>query len=438
LIVAGFLLLVLLAGALLAWRLPEDGRPDSPPTAVPGRPSPTSAPQSVASTADARRLAAALRGPLANPGFSGPPAVEVRDLRTGSLLFGRQQDVPQSPASTAKLLTAAVVLTELGPQTRLETRAFLAGGKIYLVGAGDPTLTAGAGGIVALPHGRLANPARIGDLARQIKSAGVTKADAVIGDAGLFTGPSLATGWPSYYLQSQVAPVSALTVDERRAPTPSLTATGALHDALTSSGVRAGAPKLGRVPPGARLVGHVYSPPLSALVEHMLTDSDNDMAEALGRLVALANGRNADFAGASAALITGLDRLGLPTTGVQMYDTSGLSPGDRVPPDLLVAVLRMADDPGHPELRPILSGLPVAGRTGTLATRYRSPTTRAGAGVVHAKSGRLLGVNSLAGVVRTRDGRQLVFALRSPTAGLAVGEEAMDGVATALARCGCR
>jgi serine-type D-Ala-D-Ala carboxypeptidase/endopeptidase (penicillin-binding protein 4) len=431
-------LLILLGGALLAWRLPEQApssRAAGPPTVRPASTPPASpAPP----TSNLPGLTAALRGPLADPGFAGPAGVEVRDLRTGSLLFGRQQLVPQSPASTAKLLTAAAVLTQLGPNTRLETRAYAAGGQIYVVGGGDPTLTTRAAGPVPLTHGQLAEPARLGDLARQIKAAGVAEADAVVGDAGLFSGPSLAAGWPPYYLQSQIAPVSALTVQERRTATPSLTATNALRDALTSVGVRTGSAKLGRLPAGARLVGHVSSPPVSALVEHMLGESDNDLAEALGRLVAAANGRPTDFTGAAGAVTAGLERLGLPLSGVQMHDTSGLSTADRVPPDLLVAILRMAADPGHPELRSILTGLPVAGRTGTLATRYRTPRTRDGAGVVRAKSGRLLGINALAGVVRTRDGQQLVFALRAPTAGFSAGEQAMDGVASALARCGCR
>jgi D-alanyl-D-alanine carboxypeptidase/D-alanyl-D-alanine-endopeptidase (penicillin-binding protein 4) len=121
-----------------------------------------------------------------------------------------------------------------------------------------------------------------------------------------------------------------------------------------------------------------------------------------------------------------------------MHDASGLSQADRVPPALLVDILRMASDPAHPELRPIIDGLPVAGRTGTLAPRYHSADTRAGAGVVRAKSGRLLGMNALAGLVRTKNGRLLVFALRAPTADLSGGEQAMDRVATTLALCGCR
>ena len=105
---------------------------------------------------------------------------------------------------------------------------------------------------------------------------------------------------------------------------------------------------------------------------------------------------------------------------------------------LLVAILRMASDPKHPELGPLLRGLPVAGRSGTLAPRYRDADTRAGAGAVHAKTGRVLGVASLAGIVTTKDGRRLAFSVRGPAQGLAAGEQAVDRVAATLATCGCR
>ena len=64
--------------------------------------------------------------------------------------------------------------------------------------------------------------------------------------------------------------------------------------------------------------------------------------------------------------------------------------------------------------------------------------TKAGAGVVHAKSGRLLGMNALAGLVRTRQGRVLVFALMSGVKGDNVRAPVLlDNLAAALRGCGC-
>lgn len=86
----------------------------------------------------------------------------------------------------------------------------------------------------------------------------------------------------------------------------------------------------------------------------------------------------------------------------------------------------------------VSSGLPVAGFTGTLAERYDSESARAGRGVVRAKTGTLTGVSSLAGTVRDRDGRLLVFAVLTQGADTDAARTALDEFAAALAGCGCR
>lgn len=444
-VIAAIAMVVLLASAALAWQWPShsssggkggDAGADAPrPSASSDQPP---RPTSRAPIPDPSRLAAALQPALSDPGFAAPAQLEVADLDTEQVLYARSADAPGVPASTAKLLTATVALHELGPTFRLQTKAYLAGRTLYLVGGGDPTLASGNEGSVHLAHGTLAHPASLADLARQVRRAGVTKVDRVVGDASLFTGPPLAAGWPPYYVNSEIAPVSALQVAERRTSTPSQTATSAMQSALTSAGVSTGGAGLGRVPPAARLVGTVSSPPLSDLVEHMLTWSDNDLAEALGRVLAAHDGRPADFVGEAAAVVDGAGALGLPVQDVQMHDASGLSQQDRVSPALLVDVLEMATDPAHPELSSIPPGLPVAAHTGTLLFRYHAALTKAGAGVVHAKSGRVLGTNALAGLVRTRQGRLLVFSLRGLTTSQSAGEQAVDRVAATLAGCGCR
>jgi D-alanyl-D-alanine carboxypeptidase/D-alanyl-D-alanine-endopeptidase (penicillin-binding protein 4) len=91
----------------------------------------------------------------------------------------------------------------------------------------------------------------------------------------------------------------------------------------------------------------------------------------------------------------------------------------------------------------VLTGLPVAGFSGTLSERYRKPAAGAGlgAGVVRAKTGTLNGVSALAGLVRTADGRLLAFALTAdgvPLGATKQAEAALDRLAAALAACGCR
>lgn len=131
--------------------------------------------------------------------------------------------------------------------------------------------------------------------------------------------------------------------------------------------------------------------------------------------------------------------MGVDVTGMSIVDGSGLSTRDQVPATVLAEVLGDAAKASDPDLAAIPPGLAVAGLTGTLADRYTSLQTLAGRGVVHAKTGTLTGVVSLAGTVQDRDGRVLVFAIISnKVPSLARARETMDRIASRLATCGCQ
>ncbi|EEP72110.1 D-alanyl-D-alanine carboxypeptidase/D-alanyl-D-alanine-endopeptidase, partial [Micromonospora sp. ATCC 39149] len=201
-----------------------------------------------------------------------------------------------------------------------------------------------------------------------------------------------------------------------------------------------GASTGGAPAPGTEL-GKVESPPMIRLVDMMITDSDNVIAEALARQVALARNRPASFTGGAAAMDIVLGELGLPADEITLSDASGLSRRNRISPSLLTDLIALAGDGTHPELGIIFGGLPVAGWSGTLDGRYRSDGTTAGAGVVRAKTGTLTGVHAIAGLVTTADGRLLTFAVladRAPAGSLDDTRRALDRVTSALARCGCR
>lgn len=193
--------------------------------------------------------------------------------------------------------------------------------------------------------------------------------------------------------------------------------------------------------PGARQLAAVESATTAEQVEHMLTTSDNTLAEVLGRRVALATGRTGTFDDASAAVVDEVAALGVDVTGVGLQGVSGLGRGTRVPARALTSVLALVAGGEHPELGPVAAGLPVAAVSGTLADRYDQPGSVAAAGVVRAKTGTLTGVSSLAGFLRDADGRLLAFAVMSDSVapgGSVQARRAQDRFATALAGCGCR
>ena len=129
-----------------------------------------------------------------------------------------------------------------------------------------------------------------------------------------------------------------------------------------------------------------------------------------------------------------------------MSDGSGLSKGDRIEAITLARTIEAivagraptADNGASPVGWAVSTGMPVAGFTGTLADRFDTPSTKSGLGVVRAKTGTLTGVVSLAGFVRDREGRLLVFALLARgVPDIDQARTSVDRFASVLAGCGC-
>jgi D-alanyl-D-alanine carboxypeptidase/D-alanyl-D-alanine-endopeptidase (penicillin-binding protein 4) len=380
---------------------------------------------------------------LGAPALGSGVSAEIVDVASGDVLLDRDAAGPATPASTAKLLTAVAVLTTLDPSETLETTvvAGTAPGEVVLVGGGDPTLSRTA------PSQTYPGAPTVAELATQVVAAmpAGTPVTRVVVDSSLFSGPLTANGWgPADAPSSYAAPVTATAVDgarvspgsQARSGQPGLDAGSALADALGAPGATV---VLGEAPGGAETLGTVESAPVARLVEQMLSQSDNMLAEALARQVALARDLPASFDGAAQAVTDALTDAGVDIAGVALADASGLSREDRAPASVLAAVVRGAADGSLGGASGLLSGLPVAGYDGTLADRGDADPATA-PGTVRAKTGTLLGVHALAGTAITADGRLLAFAIVADGAtGSEVATEAvLDDIAAVLAGCGCR
>jgi len=400
--------------------------------------------------------------PVLASGALGPHAgAEVTDLTSGRVLYARAAQIPFTPASTAKIAVAAAALALLGPGSRVATRVVAGPGAatITLAGGGDATLA-----VAQPPAGDYPQPATLRSLAAATAAALRARHQRAVRlryDTALFTGPPLAAGWPpSYITTGNVTVITSLEVDQGR-----LTAAGAPQDPdvpgnfaprsadppavaaaafvrfLAGAGITVlGAPAPGRAPAGAPALASVSSPPLAQVVQWMLTESNNVIAENLARQIAIASGRPASFAGAAAAELAVLRGLGV-TSGVRLADGSGLSPLDRFTPAAELQLLRAAAQ--RPQLRAAITGLPVAGFSGTLAPggSFFGGIGGNGLGVVRAKTGNLVNVAGLAGIAYARNGQLLGFAVladRLRPAGLAAAAAALDRLAAILAGCGCR
>ena len=380
-------------------------------------------------------------GPLLRaPALGSGVSAEVVDVETGEVLLDLDADSPAVPASTAKLLTATAALTALDPAQTLATTvvAGTAPGEVVLVGGGDPTLSRTS------PSQIYPGAPTVADLAAQVVAAlpAGTSVTRVVVDSSLFTGPLTAQGWgPADAPSNYAAPVTATAVDgarvssrsQARSGQPGIDAGVALADAL---GAPTATVVLGEAPDGAKTLAEVRSAPIARLVEQALSMSDNVLAEALARQVAISRDQPASFEGAAEAVVGALADAGVDTGGVTLSDGSGLSRLDQVPAGVLTELVAGSADGSLPDASALLSGLPVAGYDGTLFDRGNAATAP---GVVRAKTGTLLGVHALAGTAVTLEGRLLAFAVIADESGSEAGAEAaLDDVAAALAACGCR
>ncbi len=425
-------------GAGAASALSGDGAPPAPAPAVLTPVDLTDA----SGPAPTRAGVARAVGGLASAGLAAT-SILVVDPATGTVLYDRRSGRPQIPASTAKLATAAAALEVLGAQTRIPTVVLRHGDIVYLLGGGDPTLVRQHGG----------NPLAGGSAslreAARLAAAGLGGAASVrlVYDDHAFRGPLLGPGWSTSYPAAGVAaPVTALVVDGgrvrpgsfSRVEDPSQQAATVFAGYLGSAGVKVTEVTSGRVDEAATEIARVESPPIAVIVERMLTDSENNYAEALAHLTGAKLLGRPTFAGGAAATTKALTTLRIDTTGLSLVDGSGLSTRDRLPTRLLADVLTSAALGTEPSLASIGPGLPVAGLTGTLADRFDTQATEGGRGFVHAKTGTLTGVVSLAGTVQDADGRVLVFAMiANDVASLNHARDSMDGIASRLAGCGC-
>jgi len=370
----------------------------------------------------------------------GDAAAIVIDPATGEYLFDRGAQSPHVPASTTKLVTAAAALHVLGAQTRLATTVQLDGSTATLVGGGDATLITGT---------RPRSAASLTDLARQTAAALPAGASVVVNfDDSLFSGPSLARGWSrGWPAAGVVTPVNALMIDQglvsknsiARSSDPARSAAKQLVALLNLDGTKARLGTNARPESGATEIARVESPPVSTLVQQLLTDSNNDLAECLAHLVGLKATGKATFKTGASATIAALSELGVSTVGMALVDGSGLSHENRIAPFTLASLISTTAGDQADELWPIAAGLPVAGLTGTLTDRFSAKGMNQAVGYVRAKTGSLDDTVALAGSVRDRDGRVLVFAvLANSIPSVTAARATVDKIANQLAKCGCR
>ena len=360
---------------------------------------------------------------------SGIKSLHAQVIRadTGQVLFERRPLTPARTASVMKVITSMVALDALGPDYRVTTRVFVDPkdkGKIYLVGAGDVTLSRMPGNITSY----YAGGPKLDTLTRQIrawaKSTSATISSVVVDSSLYGEKEDWHPTWDKRGItQGYQGPVSALQIDAgrltssrnknvfigQRTSTP-VTQAGVLFlSSLRAAGLAQKATSSrGKLPAGAIEIASVQSQPISRWIENTLRVSDNALSEALARLSSIALGFDGSMESLTPAYAKVLEARGISTKGMKIIDGSGLSRLNLVAPAVVNQVLAQAYK--EPEKHAsMLAGMPVSGKSGSLRYRFVSGEQRPALFNIEAKTGWIRTGYSLAGRIKAADGTDLIF-----------------------------
>lgn len=381
--------------------------------------------------------------------------VEVLNAATGQTLFARNESASERSASVMKVLTAAVALDVLGPNHQVTTNVVSDPsnpGRIYLVGAGDVTLSRMPGNVTSY----YAKAPKLDTLTRQIadwsQKTGTTVTEVFV-DNSLYGGDNeWHPTWSKRGLtDGYMAPVSALQIDAarltssrnnlvwlaQRTAKPVSQAAELFVASLNKRGIAVDlVASEGKAPTGATVIASVQSRPMSEWVTNMLRVSDNSLAEALGRLSSLKAGFDGSMQSLTPLFKRVLGNRGLNVAQLKIIDASGLSRDNAVSVALVNDVLTLVNQ-GTGDYEVIEAGMPVSGQNGSLRTRFATGNLKAARGLVAAKTGYISTGYSLAGFLTARDGTELIFSIYNLSSRASLKQRnAMDNLVYRFYQCG--
>jgi len=315
----------------------------------------------------------ALRPLLDQVGDGSCAAVSIDGVLAGE----RNAATATIPASTLKVLTAAVALDRLGAEFTYTTR--LVGpapagstidGDVYLVGGGDPLLSGGWYEDATLDANPAFNTTVIDELAVQLADLGVTEIRGTLrGDGSRYDDEWYVDSWGPGVAGTEAGPLGALLVndarvrgDDFRGSDPNEAGAREFVRILGEHGIAvSGGSGTGVAPAGTPELAAITSQPLPAILEEMLTNSDNNTAELVVKEIGFqAAGQGTRSAGLD-TMATSIAGWGVDVAGLVLADGSGLSLDNRVSCTTMLGVLQHAGADS-----PVGQGLAVAGQTGTM------------------------------------------------------------------------
>lgn len=340
----------------------------------------------------------------------------VYDLTAHQVVYQKNERQRMRPASVMKLVTSITALDMLGGDYQYHTgicyRGHLEGdtlvGDLYFVGGFDPTITR--------------DDLRM--MADTISRYGIHRIDGMlVSDLTMKDTLSYGSGWCWDDDNDRLTPLLVDKKDQFMS---------IMMQEMRARGIQlSGTLARGRLPQGCTEI-YRYNSSIDKVLLRMMKQSDNLYAESMFYQVAKGNSpRTATASDASGAVKRLAMRLGLDPINYTIADGSGLSLYNYVSAEMIVALLRHAyqNREIYDHLYP---SLPIAGVDGTLEKRM---TKGKAFGNVHAKTGTVSGVSTLAGYCQASNGHTLCFAiLNQGLIKASDGREYQDRVCEALCR----
>lgn len=315
----------------------------------------------------------------------------VYDLTADSVIYKRGERQTLRPASTMKLITAIAAIDRLGGSYQLKTSLYYKGtienhtltGDIYCVGGFDPRFNSD-------------------DMRAFVEGIAQMEVDTIRGciyaDVSMKDTARLGEGWCWDDDNPILSPLLISRKDgfvERFVN--ELKESGIVVNAITANGT---------LPNGAKLIC-ARTHTIDQILMKMMKDSDNLYAEALFYQLAASSGEQPASAKQARSLIKRLLKKVGVESGYRIADGSGLSLYNYVNASIEVALLRYAYKNPNVYMQ-LYPSLPIAGQDGTLKKRMKGSFT---SGNVHAKTGTLEGVISLAGYLTSANGHVMAFSI---------------------------
>jgi D-alanyl-D-alanine carboxypeptidase/D-alanyl-D-alanine-endopeptidase (penicillin-binding protein 4) len=185
---------------------------------------------------------------------------------------------------------------------------------------------------------------------------------------------------------------------------PNASYADALGEALADRGVKVDGRTFRDTTPAGDTLFVTLSLPLREILPALEKPSQNQIAEALFKTLALEETGVGSADSARKVIERHLAAWGAKEGGYAIRDGSGLSRHDYVSPETLVRVL--ATIRGDSAFQVFYDALPIAGVDGTISNRMKGTPAE---GNVHAKTGFVDKARSLSGYATTIDGRLVIF-----------------------------